>query len=100
MTTAVGLYGLSGCPFHEHCTQRIEICLRVTPPLKEICGRQVSCHRGGIVPLLEVKGLQEPLDVSKKGREDEKPNRVRVVLNYARLPSDDDFLAVYPHQLK
>lgn len=183
------VHGLQGCSFHERCTQRIEVCHRETPTLKEIGERQVACHRGGIVPLLEVKGLQkrfdsrqvlsdidltlyegetlalvgesgsgkttlariimglykpdfgelflegkqvdrrnpdfygrvqmifqnpresvshrmnvlcavkEPLDVLKKSNEDEKLIRVRKVLNRTQLPSDDDFLAMYPHQL-
>jgi peptide/nickel transport system ATP-binding protein len=183
------VHGLKGCPFHERCSQRIDICLRETPTLKEIGGRQVACHRGGIVPLLEIKCLQkyfdsrqvlsdidltmyegetlalvgesgsgkttlariimglyqpdfgelfledrrvdkrdpefygrvqmifqnpresvshrmnvlcavrEPLDILNRGSEDERLMRVREVLNHAELPSDKDFLALYPHQL-
>ncbi|MFB3764489.1 MAG: ABC transporter ATP-binding protein [Methanotrichaceae archaeon] len=183
------VHSLSGCPFHERCTQRVEVCLNETPPLKEIRGRLIACHRSGIVPLLEVKGLQkcfdshqvlsdidltlyegetlalvgesgsgkttlariimglyepdsgdlflegkrverrsadfysrvqmifqnpresvshrmnvlravrEPLDILKWRREEDRLLKVREVLNHAELPSDDDFLAMYPHQL-
>jgi peptide/nickel transport system ATP-binding protein len=51
------VHGLSGCPFHGRCTQRIEICSREIPPKIEKEGRVVACHRGGIVPLLEIKSL-------------------------------------------
>jgi len=55
-------HGLGGCPFHERCTQRIDICCHETPTLQEIEGRLVACHRGGIVPLLEVRGLSKSFD--------------------------------------
>ena len=51
------VHGLFGCPFHGRCTQRIEICSREIPPQIEKEGRMVACHRGGIVPLLEIKSL-------------------------------------------
>ncbi len=51
------VHGLSGCPFHGRCTQRIEICSREIPPQIDKEGRMVACHRGGIVPLLEIKSL-------------------------------------------
>ena len=50
-------HGLAGCPFHDRCTQRIEICKTEVPLLEEVRGRLVACHRGGIVPLLEVREL-------------------------------------------
>jgi len=49
----------NGCPFHRRCTQSIDICKDKRPRL--IAGnhpdRYIACHRGGIVPLLEVRGL-------------------------------------------
>jgi len=51
------VHGLPGCPFYERCTQRIEICSRQVPPQLENDGRIIACHRGGIVPLLEIKNL-------------------------------------------
>jgi peptide/nickel transport system ATP-binding protein len=51
------VHGLPGCPFHERCTQRIEICSRQVPPQMEEDGRIIACHRGGIVPLLEIEDL-------------------------------------------
>jgi len=50
-------HGLSGCPFHERCTQRIDICSKQVPMPQEKDGRIIVCHRGGIVPLLEIKNL-------------------------------------------
>ncbi len=50
-------HGLEGCPFHDRCTQHIEICRSEVPLLQEVRGRLVACHRGGIVPLLEVRDL-------------------------------------------
>jgi peptide/nickel transport system ATP-binding protein len=51
-------HGLSGCPFHERCTQSIDICSRTVPMPQEKDGRIIACHRGGIVPLLEVENLR------------------------------------------
>ncbi|MBN1234922.1 MAG: ABC transporter ATP-binding protein [Methanotrichaceae archaeon] len=51
------VHGLSGCPFHGRCTQRIDICSRQIPKQRELDGRIIACHRGGIVPLLEISGL-------------------------------------------
>ncbi len=50
-------HGLSGCPFHERCTQSIDICSRTVPLPQENDGRIIACHRGGIVPLLEIENL-------------------------------------------
>ena len=55
-------HGLAGCPFHDRCTQRIEICKSEVPLLQEVKGRLVACHRGGIVPLLEDKNLGVSFD--------------------------------------
>ncbi|MFZ3112927.1 dipeptide ABC transporter ATP-binding protein [Methanothrix sp.] len=55
-------HGLEGCPFHDRCTQRIEICKTEIPLLQEVKGRLVACHRGGIVPLLEVRDLGVSFD--------------------------------------
>jgi len=48
---------VSGCPFHPRCTQVIEICPRETPPLLVSQGRQLACHRGGIITLLSTRNL-------------------------------------------
>ncbi len=50
-------HGLPGCPFHERCTQRIDICSREVPKPKEEDGRSIACHRGGIVSLLDIEHL-------------------------------------------
>ena len=51
------VHGLPGCPFHERCTQRIDICSLQVPMQLEKDGRIIACHRGGIVPLLEIENL-------------------------------------------
>ncbi|HBC95097.1 MAG TPA: ABC transporter ATP-binding protein [Pelotomaculum sp.] len=179
----------AGCAFHPRCTQKAALCGSEVPPLVNAGGRQVACHRGGIVPLLEIKKLsksfgghnvlqdigltlwegetlalvgesgsgkttlaktvmglikadggqilldcggekaknvrshervqmvfqnpgesinhrmnvlqavKEPLDINRRGTEEEKLAQVKAVLNDAELPSDDLFLRKYPHQL-
>jgi len=56
------VHGLPGCPFHERCTQRIDICSLQVPPQLEKDGRIIACHRGGIVPLLEIENLSLAFD--------------------------------------
>ncbi|HWR28299.1 MAG TPA: ABC transporter ATP-binding protein [Negativicutes bacterium] len=52
-----------GCAFHPRCSQRTEGCEASVPPLTLLQeGRLVACHRGGIVPMLEVVGLQKKLE--------------------------------------
>ena len=65
MTTSKDLQGIPGrltrpvpgCPFHPRCSQRIEICRTKTPILENRGGRKLACHRGGVIPVLQVKGL-------------------------------------------
>lgn len=46
------------CPFFGRCTQAIELCGRDAPELRETePGRLVACHRGGIVKVLEGRGI-------------------------------------------
>ncbi|MHC1631905.1 MAG: ABC transporter ATP-binding protein [Methanotrichaceae archaeon] len=52
-------YRIGGCPFHARCTQRIGRCSDEVPALVDLGGRLIACHRGGIVPLLEAKGLRK-----------------------------------------
>ena len=56
------VHGLPGCPFHERCTQRIDICSLQVPPQLAKDGRIIACHRGGIVPLLEIENLSLAFD--------------------------------------
>ncbi|MEM0499248.1 MAG: ABC transporter ATP-binding protein [Methanothrix sp.] len=49
--------GIGGCPFHPRCTQRIGICEVEIPRPEELNGRLIACHRGGIVPLLEIRDV-------------------------------------------
>jgi len=67
MTATKDLQGIAGrmeqsvpgCPFHRRCTQKIEVCSRQVPNPQRIerGDRVLACHRGGIIPLLEVRGL-------------------------------------------
>ncbi|HOV82396.1 MAG TPA: ABC transporter ATP-binding protein [Methanothrix sp.] len=67
MTVTKDLQGIAGrmeqsvpgCPFHRRCTQKIEVCSREVPNPRRIerGDRVLACHRGGIIPLLEVRGL-------------------------------------------
>jgi peptide/nickel transport system ATP-binding protein len=50
----------SGCPFHPRCTQAIDICSKEVPELLPVGhGREVACHRGGIITLLSTKNLSK-----------------------------------------
>ncbi len=53
-----------GCPFHPRCTQKTAVCAERVPELKPggADGRAVACHRGGIIPCLEVTGLGKSFD--------------------------------------
>lgn len=51
--------GVTGCPFHPRCTQRIPVCLKEAPEPLSDGPRLVACHRGGIVPLLQVKNCSK-----------------------------------------
>ena len=196
MTTVKDLQGIKGraerpekgCAFHPRCTQVVEICKEQHPELKDEGEHLLACHRGGIVPLLEARGMQvrfgrlkalkgvdldvyegetlalvgesgsgkstlaravmgmvgmtgaisldskrvfkrdrgfyrrvqmifqnpaestshrhtvleavkEPLDVQNLGCDGARREKVRRALEEAQLPSDDDFLARYPHHL-
>jgi len=56
------VHGVPGCPFSERCTQRIERCGKEVPPLSKVGDRMIACHRGGIVPLLELEDLRTKFD--------------------------------------
>lgn len=47
----------NGCPFSPRCTQKIDICGKVSPVLMPVGGREIACHRGGIAGLLEARNL-------------------------------------------
>lgn len=51
-----------GCPFAPRCTQAIERCHEVVPDLVGDDDHRVACHRGGIVPLLELRNLSKHFD--------------------------------------
>lgn len=70
------LWGISGdtdyespnrCPFSNRCNQAIKECFETKPKLTELtCGHKVSCVRGGIVTLLEGKGIKKVFQLGKK----------------------------------
>ncbi len=50
--------GFEGCPFSPRCTQKIDICNKISPVLMPAGGgREIACHRGGIASLLEARNL-------------------------------------------
>jgi peptide/nickel transport system ATP-binding protein len=51
-------HGVPGCPFSDRCTQRIDRCRKEVPQLSDAGDRMIACHRGGIVPLLELSGVR------------------------------------------
>lgn len=65
MTTVKDLQGVKGrmnrsvrgCLFHPRCTQAIEVCAREVPPLDQVGGRLLACHRGGIITMLAAEGM-------------------------------------------
>jgi peptide/nickel transport system ATP-binding protein len=46
-----------------------------------------------------LQAVREPLDIHKIGTKSERIERIKRVLEEVGLPSDDDFLGTYPHQL-
>jgi len=74
MTTVKDLQGIkgrmtrpvSGCPFHPRCTQAIDICSKEIPELLPTShGREVACHRGGIITLLSTRNLSKSFGLLK-----------------------------------
>ena len=49
---------VEGCPFYYRCTQAKDICKAEFPPfIQAENGRHISCHRGGVVTVLEGRGI-------------------------------------------
>lgn len=55
-------HNLPGCPFQPRCTQRLNSCNAGMPELALTDGRRLACHRGGIVPVLQVTDLTKTWD--------------------------------------
>jgi peptide/nickel transport system ATP-binding protein len=55
----------TGCLFHDRCTQAQAACRNGLVPLSGENGRQVRCIRGGIVDILELKGIAHSYDAKK-----------------------------------
>jgi len=54
----------AGCPFSSRCTQSIDICRKISPELTRCNdGREIACHRGGIVTLLTASNLMFRYDL-------------------------------------
>lgn len=49
----------TGCRFHPRCTQAVDECRRVEPPLQMHGGRWLACHLGGLHALLRADGLRK-----------------------------------------
>ncbi|SDE12042.1 ABC transporter ATP-binding protein [Sporomusa acidovorans] len=71
MTTVKDLQGipgsmqhdLPGCPFQPRCTQSLpDTCQASMPALTLTAGRNLACHRGGIVPVLQITNLTKAWD--------------------------------------
>lgn len=46
------------CPFYDRCTQSVDVCAKCAPELRtQVDGRGIACHRGGIVKILEGRGI-------------------------------------------
>lgn len=59
--------GTNVCAFYNRCNQACEKCLDCKPELMEVdCDHKVSCVRGGIVTLLEGKGIGKNFQLGKK----------------------------------
>lgn len=73
MTTVKDLQGIkgrmtrpvAGCPFHPRCTQVVDICRTIPPPLARDRERGVACHRGGIVTLLSAENISKSFGAIK-----------------------------------
>lgn len=56
---------VSGCPFCLRCVQRGPDCSTQRPALVKIeKNRQVACHKGGIITVLEARGLEKTFDLN------------------------------------
>ncbi|WP_223226054.1 ABC transporter ATP-binding protein [Sporomusa sp. GT1] len=77
MTTVKDLQGipgtmqhnLPGCPFQPRCTQRLESCQTSVPELTLTGGRSLACHRGGIMPVLQITNLSKTWDEQEAVKE-------------------------------
>ena len=54
----------SGCRFHPRCTQVVEQCRLVEPPLVETNGRWIACHLGGLQTLLRARDLRKTFSLN------------------------------------
>ena len=60
----------SGCRFHLRCTQSLETCSLVPPPLVEEGDSFLSCHRGGVITLLQGENITRSFPRRQKGLEE------------------------------
>jgi peptide/nickel transport system ATP-binding protein len=57
-----------GCPFAGRCTQALSLCAQERPRLERNADRLLACHRGGLLPLLEVSGLRKAYGGARGGQ--------------------------------
>ena len=56
----------SGCSFHSRCSQGLDSCREAVPLLQQVCcERRVSCHRGGIITILQAEKLKKEYRLKK-----------------------------------
>lgn len=55
-----------GCPFQPRCVQAIQACRDTPPELKDVDGRRVACHRGGVVALLKADAITKTFPLKGK----------------------------------
>ncbi|MGC9335609.1 MAG: dipeptide ABC transporter ATP-binding protein [Anaerolineae bacterium] len=78
MTTARDLRGIrgqspdpsqppTGCRFHPRCTQAVDLCRQVEPPLVQVGGRLIACHLGGLQTLLQARDLRKAFSSNGNG---------------------------------
>ena len=78
MTTARDLRGVrgtlpdpahppAGCRFHPRCTQAVDDCRRIDPPLQAAGDRLIACHLGGLQTLLRADRLAKSFSLNGNG---------------------------------
>jgi peptide/nickel transport system ATP-binding protein len=56
---------VSGCPFYPRCVQHGPDCSTCRPSLVEVEeNRRVACHKGGIITVLEARGLEKTFNLN------------------------------------
>jgi peptide/nickel transport system ATP-binding protein len=57
----------AGCPFQPRCNQSTSQCARKLPALRYVAvERKVACHRGGVLTVLQARGIRKTYHVQNK----------------------------------